>query len=368
MLIAQTAAKTTFNCLDYSRDQLRQLRQQPFYCPVCQQPVILKIGHCLQPHFAHQQHADCLAAEGETAEHLAGKALLGQWCRKQQLKFRYEVYLPALQQRPDLLVYYQTEVIALEFQCSPISVAMIRARTQGYRQAGYRFIWILGQRYQNHHWTQRQHAFLQYSASWGWFQWQLQVDAKRLFLIHHVTHQGYPQQVCWQANLFSDLTRIKKPLRQGISYQQCLKESTKLYRQLGQAAPALLSVQQSCYLRGHHLAGAPLCCHSPAMPPINRQASLLLNVQLLLFCEQLGKVTLNQLENFCQQHQTAFYQLPLCCHQNWALYWCRLTLNRWVRLGVLSQQGHNWYFIKAHWFPDYFSKQTALKQLLAKRS
>lgn len=367
MLIAKMAHHTEINCLDYSRAQLRQLRQQHFYCPACHRQVVLKVGHYLQPHFAHQQRTACLTAEGETAEHLAGKALLGELCRKQQLRFRYEVYLPALQQRPDLLIYHHEENIALEFQCSPISVAKIRSRTQGYRQAGYRVIWILGQRYQNQPWTQRQHAFLQYLPAWGWFQWHLQVRTKRLLLIHHITHQGYPQQMRWQVNLFSDLKRIKKPLRQGLSYRQCIKESTSLYRQLNQVAPKLLSVQQSCYLKGHHLAGAPICCHSPAMPPINRQDSLLLNVELLLLCEQLGKVTLNQLENFCQQRQAAFYQLPLFSHQSWALYWCCLVLNRWVSSGVLSKQGHNWYFLKVHWFQDYFSKVTALKQLPAKR-
>ena len=79
-----------------------------------------RTGH---PHFAHLAHSKCtVTTEGETAEHLAGKALLGEFCRLWQVNFEYEVYLPTIKQRPDLLVSTDTRHVAIEFQCSPLSI------------------------------------------------------------------------------------------------------------------------------------------------------------------------------------------------------------------------------------------------------
>ncbi|MFL2029221.1 competence protein CoiA [Loigolactobacillus zhaoyuanensis] len=362
MLMAQNQQQGYVNSLDYSRSQLKRLRQQPFYCPVCHAQVMLKIGSTIQPHFAHYSGTECtIAAEGETAEHLAGKALLGRLCRRWRVTFAYEVYLPSIQQRPDLLISIGIRRIALEFQCSPISIDRLQERTQGYRQIGYQVIWILGQRYQHARWTEKNHAFLQYSPDWGWYQWQLRVDASQLWLIHHVVHTGYPQQVSYQRCPVTRIKQIKTPIRQRQSVAAILKESQSLYSKLGQAAPDLLQIQQACYLAGHHLAGAPRCCHRAAMPPINHSAIILLQVRLLLLCEQSGKLTDSQLQQFCYEQVADFYRLPLVDQQLWYVHWCRLVLAGWVQKGIVRRNCSGWDYLGACWYSDFFAKQAAIQ-------
>ncbi|MFC6169738.1 competence protein CoiA [Loigolactobacillus jiayinensis] len=361
MLTAQTPEASYFNCLDYSRTQLKRFKGQSFYCPACHDRLRLKIGATVQPHFAHLPGATChVAAEGETAEHLAGKALLGKLFRRWQINFAYEVYLASIQQRPDLLISKGAQRIAIEFQCSPISLARLRARTEGYRRIGYRVVWILGQRYQRQQWPASNHAFLQYSVTRGWYQWQLAVNSGQLWLLHHIAHHGYPQQVSYQRCLVTQ-KHLVPSTHMRLTTTVLLKENQRLNWQLGQAAPELRPLQQACYLAGHHLAGAPLCCHQTCMPPLNRQATLLLAVRLLLFCEQQGQVTVTQLQHFCWENRLAFYPLPLVDEHFWYVQWCGVLLKQWQRQNIVVRQGQVWFYLGACWYVDYYSKKNRIQ-------
>lgn len=129
------------------RNTLRQLRNSstPFYCPVCKQKVIMKIGNKVIPHFAHQRKEECPSSEaGEGLYHEEGKLLLYQWLRRQGLNVQLEMYIPDIKQRPDLLLHFPDRKIAIEFQCSKIPKDEINARTEGYLQMGIVPFWILG--------------------------------------------------------------------------------------------------------------------------------------------------------------------------------------------------------------------------------
>jgi len=116
------------------------------YCPGCGEKVIFKQGVINQAHFAHGSQSLCQTfSEGETAAHLEGKLLIYEWLKKEGIQVELEAYLPELNQRPDLLVRYEKDIVAIEFQCSPISKEKIRARTVGYVQKGIKVIWILGE-------------------------------------------------------------------------------------------------------------------------------------------------------------------------------------------------------------------------------
>lgn len=116
-----------------------------FYCPSCKGRVYLKIGRINRPHFAHYQNQDCHAfSEGETAEHLEGKLQLATYLKMREAKVQIEAYLPELQQRPDILFEKEGRKIAVEFQCSALSIEKIVERTEGYLDANYEVIWILG--------------------------------------------------------------------------------------------------------------------------------------------------------------------------------------------------------------------------------
>lgn len=123
-------------------------KEETYQCPSCKSPVHLKVGAVMRPHFAHYQNRACqVFSEGETAEHIQGKMHLKEWLESQDIEVELEAYLPELQQRPDLLVTYHGQKIAIEFQCSSLSIHKVTERTAGYLKNGYRVIWILGENF-----------------------------------------------------------------------------------------------------------------------------------------------------------------------------------------------------------------------------
>ncbi|PKX77177.1 competence protein CoiA [Lactiplantibacillus plantarum] len=164
-------------------------RQIEYHCPGCVQPVQLKRGAVIVPHFAHVHATDCDAfSEGETTEHLRGKQQLATWFAASGYTVRLEAGLPELHQRPDILVRRGTaQPLALEFQCSPLSVERLAARTQGYRQHGYQVLWLLGRPYQRQlHLNSKALKFLQYQQRWGLFLLFLDTQSTSVRLLHHV--------------------------------------------------------------------------------------------------------------------------------------------------------------------------------------
>lgn len=120
-------------------------KNEVFYCPSCRGRVCLKVGQIKRPHFAHHRNRICQAfSEGETVEHLEGKLQLATYLKISEKNVQLEAYLPGLQQRPDILFERDNRKIAIEFQCSSISIEKIVERTQGYLNANYEVIWILG--------------------------------------------------------------------------------------------------------------------------------------------------------------------------------------------------------------------------------
>lgn len=123
--------------------------KQSYYCPDCKGHVFLKRGTLKIAHFSHYNQNNChLFSEGETKEHLDGKQLLYEWFMKQGFFCQLEAYLPDLNQRPDILVRInQTKVVAIEFQCSSISLKKMKERTAGYKNNGYDVFWIVGSQF-----------------------------------------------------------------------------------------------------------------------------------------------------------------------------------------------------------------------------
>ncbi|MDG4656642.1 competence protein CoiA family protein [Ectobacillus antri] len=146
MFVAIDAQKRTYNVLHAtSKAQLRILRQQTtFFCPVCNEPVRLKIGSHNQPHFAHIRTSNCPEFERESAYHLKGKEKLYQWLHRQKFNVEIEKYIPDIAQRPDLMASKQDVSMAIEYQCSTISCELLVKRTMSYWRQGIRVIWIWG--------------------------------------------------------------------------------------------------------------------------------------------------------------------------------------------------------------------------------
>ncbi|MFJ7668079.1 competence protein CoiA [Lysinibacillus sp. NPDC097195] len=145
MLIAYTEQQQLFIPYQHSRQALQQYRQQQqFFCPQCQQPVQLKIGRLMIPHFAHMANQSCdqRFAEGESKLHLQGKIQLFEWLKTCGHTVELEPFLTKLSQRPDLLLQTEHFPLAIEYQCSPITHETWHVRTEGYKRNNMQVLWL----------------------------------------------------------------------------------------------------------------------------------------------------------------------------------------------------------------------------------
>lgn len=128
------------------KNQLQQLKKtMPFFCPQCKAPLLLKVGQIKIPHFAHFKKSDCdaLFSEGESYAHLLGKQQLQELFSNLLLQPILEPYLPAIQQRPDLLITKDKKSYAIEFQCSRLPAERFQKRTGCYQDIHIVPTWII---------------------------------------------------------------------------------------------------------------------------------------------------------------------------------------------------------------------------------
>lgn len=145
MLQAKTSDGVIITLAELSRKEIELERQNKFYCPTCNEQVIIKAGHLVVPHFAHQAKANCYSGEsGEGPYHEKGKIILYKWLASQQLNVKLEKHIEKINQRPDLFLQINNQKIAIEFQCARVPIKQIVERNIGYKQANIIPIWILG--------------------------------------------------------------------------------------------------------------------------------------------------------------------------------------------------------------------------------
>lgn len=148
MLVAQNSKKELIHLVDsfWTKEQLQQLKiQEKFQCPACQNPVNLRLGEVRIPHFAHVSNVNCqVDSEHESLYHLKGKIQMFHWLKQQNITCELEKYFPSIRQRADLYTKIGLNKYAIEFQCSPITIPLIKNRTDGYYKENLIPIWILG--------------------------------------------------------------------------------------------------------------------------------------------------------------------------------------------------------------------------------
>lgn len=145
MLIARDEQGDLFSLVDsYQREWLQTLRaEKSFYCPVCSEPLLLKLGTKKCFHFAHQSLAHCKTfSEAETPIHIQGKKDLYEWLHGQGYPAEIEHYISAINQRTDVWLKHFPKNIPIEFQCSTLPLELLLERDRGYRTQDQRPIWI----------------------------------------------------------------------------------------------------------------------------------------------------------------------------------------------------------------------------------
>ena len=230
-----------------------------FYCPGCQGQVRLKQGTILRPHFAHIILKDChYAYENESAQHLELKSALYRWL-KHEVAVEIEALLPDLGQIADLLV---EEKLALEVQCSSLSIQRLQERTKAYQDQGIEVLWLLGKDlWLKDKVTALQKQFLRFSQNMGFHLWELDLD-KQVLRLRYLIHEDWHGQVQCLTKIFPfEKGRLLSILRQPYLPQPLLSFQGRMDQQLGRyiaqqlyyQAPKWMELQRQAYERGENL-------------------------------------------------------------------------------------------------------------------
>ena len=230
-----------------------------FYCPGCQGQVRLKQGTILRPHFAHIILKDChYAYENESAQHLELKSALYRWL-KHEVAVEIEAVLPELGQIADLLV---EEKLALEVQCSSLSIQRLLERTKAYQDQGIEVLWLLGKDlWIKDKLTALQKQFLRFSQNMGFHLWELDLD-KQVLRLRYLIHEDWHGQVQCLTKIFPfEKGRLLSILRQPYLPQPLLSFQGRMDQQLGRyiaqqlyyQAPKWMELQRQASERGENL-------------------------------------------------------------------------------------------------------------------
>lgn len=244
-----------------------------FYCPACQSQVQLKKGRIIRPHFAHIRLKDChFFHEQESNEHLELKAKLFK-SLSQTEQVQVEAVLPHLGQVADLLV---GESLALEVQCSPLSIERLKERTMAYRENGYQVRWLLGERlWLKKRLTILQRQFLYYSYNMGFHLWELDVNKAELRLKYLIYEDlkgkvKYLEKSCPLSEDMMSFLRYPYQKQVMSSYRVVLDQDIGQYihRQLLAGNPRWLRQQEKAYLAGDNLLTKTLDDFYPQVRPV----------------------------------------------------------------------------------------------------
>lgn len=262
VLIGKNTKGELVNLLVYSREAIEELRQQQkFVCPACGSVLIIKNGKVMKAHFAHKNKKGCESfSEGETQEHLEGKALIAKWCEEEGVAYQLEAYLSELQQRPDVLIEGN---IAIEFQCSPISFERFQERTQNYHAHGYQVIWLLGKNYfLTDQLTNSYQKFLCQEKRLGWYAFELDVYQEKIRVVYHIekellTSELYytseflsPSNVGFKEGVLGYKNRKIYHVRRFDAREIYERQQLYLQRNLIAKQPKLLALQKWLYQEG----------------------------------------------------------------------------------------------------------------------
>lgn len=244
-------------------------RRPDYRCPACHGPVRLHRGQQVGPYFAHLPASPCrLAGEGETAEHLRGKRQLATFFASWGLT-TLERVLPAIQQRADVWVDRATQPVAVEFQCSPLSVHGVTQRTAGYHRLGCYPLWVLGHRYahQKLNWSLLE-RFMTWLPRWELCLLFWDVTTNRLRVVHHL-YQDAAGRYGGQTTVVGSVAALMVGPTHMVTYPSLdlAAVQRRWTRQLARSAPALRPIQEQVYLTGHHLLGFPLAFATTAITP-----------------------------------------------------------------------------------------------------
>jgi competence protein CoiA len=336
-------------CTLTSHAQATDLRRSgaQFFCPACHGEVIIRNGTQIPAHFAHRSNA-CTASEPESGEHLQGKLLLAEMGRSSGWNAELEVYVPEIKQRIDVLLTRGDKRVALEFQCSPIAVPLLAARTAGYRHINLPVRWILGHRYN------RLGAALKFAV---------QDDAGHLCTEHlDVQRKELRLRVDLHSNFCAEQVSWPVPTQLKVTGQMpdLVKSANSVTAALHYRSPKIVRLQNACYARGLNLAGCPWVVHAHCL----ELAGLALPewaLRVYWLLQFTGRpISAHANAQFWAQ-AVQKRKMPLI---DWSAYVARITpmfCSELEKSGFLIAECGGWQWCKPPvWYPDIDHKLAAL--------
>lgn len=231
----------------------------PFYCPACKSLLHLKKGMIKIPHFAHVSLQNCDSwSENESAQHLELKLELSRWFEQTE-KVEIEKYIPEIKQTADLLV---NDRLAIEIQCSSLSLKRLMERTTSYREKGYYVLWLQGKDlWLKNSITALQKNLLYYTEKRGFYFWELDLARAKLRLktLIHQDLRGrllcLTEEFDWfQGNLL-EILRLPylKPPNHRLFMPENKNMAVFIQKQLFHHVPKWIKIQQRYYELGRNL-------------------------------------------------------------------------------------------------------------------
>lgn len=177
----------------------------------------------------------------------------------------------------DILV---EETLALEVQCSSLSISRLQERTKDYRQAGFQVLWLLGKSlWLKDHVTALQKQFLSFSQNVGFFLWELDNEKKELRL-RYMIHEDWRGKVYYLTRTFlfgqgNLLTILRVPYgKQSLSSFEVKMDNQLCHfirKQLDYQVPKWMKIQEQAYEQGENLLTKSVDDFYPQIRPIQSQ-------------------------------------------------------------------------------------------------
>lgn len=258
MLVAVDESGQVINLLRIKLSELGSLKDKHLFCPACKSQVYFKKGEIRSPHFAHVSLLSCVyASENESFQHLALKKVLFYWFSKTE-HVTIEAFLPELQQIPDLLV---NDKLAVEVQCSTLSVKRLCTRTKGYQARNYYVLWLTGKAlWLGNRLTALKQQLLNFSEHVGFYYWEVDYQ-KRELRLNYLIHEDITGKLHYLVQHFAfgsakllDILRLPfKKLDSQLSVVLNLDRCDYIRRQLYYKHPKWLKIQELYYQHGQNI-------------------------------------------------------------------------------------------------------------------
>lgn len=300
-------------------------RKNRFTCPGCGAKVVLKKGDLKVAHFAHLKNSICSRySEGETVEHLQGKLNLYNWILSKGIEAKLEVFLPEISQRADILITVDQTVIAVEYQCSKISIDEVCSRTMGYHQLGISVIWIAGskltvkdkltalQRSLIGEITRGRYCFYLYESG------KHQLKYYRVGINLHCQIENNPERLIKSAILGEEVCGADEPFIHTITQSEIKRNISKLHLMRSYRNPSYFSFFQYVYINRLILDRLPVEIHYCLSNDwMIRTVSFEWKLRFMIWLRQLKKgvvvtrrMVKNRVEVMIKEHSLSLYRCP----------------------------------------------------------